>query len=114
MSLYKLWCDYLVCRNLIDNALNASFYQVINPLTSTAVGVDINHQFLAKENTFIIGAQHAFDPLTMVKARITDSGMASALIQHQWCPKSFFTISGEVDTKDINKGVKVGLSLVVD
>lgn len=100
--------------NLIHNALNASFYQVINPLTNTAVGVEINHQFIAKKNTFTIGAQHTFDPLTMAKARISDSGMASALIQHRWCPKSFFTISGEVDTKDINKGVKVGLSLVVD
>jgi voltage-dependent anion channel protein 2 len=39
--------------------------------------------------------------------------MASALVQHEWRPKSFITISGEIDTKAIEKSTKVGLSLVL-
>jgi voltage-dependent anion channel protein 2 len=53
------------------------------------------------------------DPHTTVKARFNNYGMASALVQHEWRPKSFVTISGEVDTKAIEKSTKVGLSLVL-
>ncbi|KAE8691557.1 putative auxin efflux carrier component 1b-like [Hibiscus syriacus] len=59
------------------------------------------------------GTQHAIDPLTMVKARVNNVGMASAVIQHEWRPKSLFTISGEVDTKSIDKSPKVGLALAL-
>ncbi|KAH0862691.1 hypothetical protein HID58_079902, partial [Brassica napus] len=31
------------------------------------------------------------DPLTTVKARVKNDGVANALIQHQWRPKSFIT-----------------------
>ena len=40
-------------------------------------------------------------------------GKASALVQHECRPKSFFTVSGEVDTKVIEKTAKVGLALAL-
>uniref|UniRef100_A0A6N2LZ57 Uncharacterized protein n=1 Tax=Salix viminalis TaxID=40686 RepID=A0A6N2LZ57_SALVM len=46
---------------------------------------------------------YALDPLTTLKARLNNAGKASALVQHEWRPKSFFTVSGEVDTKAIEK-----------
>jgi voltage-dependent anion channel protein 2 len=46
---------------------------------------------------------YALDPLTTLKARLNNAGKASALVQHEWRPKSFFTVSGEVDTKVIEK-----------
>ncbi|MBA0678082.1 hypothetical protein Goari_019447 [Gossypium aridum] len=50
-----------------------------------------------------MGTQHALDPLTTIKARVNNTGKVSALIQHEWCLKSLFTIFGKVDTKSIDK-----------
>lgn len=83
----------------------------MNPLT--AVGAEVSHSFSSNENTITVGAQHALDPLTTLKARVNNAGKASALVQHQWRPKSFFTVSGEVDTKAIEKTAKVGLALAL-
>ncbi|KAM0932448.1 putative Porin domain superfamily, eukaryotic porin/Tom40 [Dioscorea sansibarensis] len=102
-----------VALNNKGDSLTASYYHLINPLSSTAVGGEITHSFSSNENTMTFGTQHALDPQTMVKARVNNYGKASALIQHEWRPKSLITLSGEVDTKSIEKGSKVGLSLVL-
>lgn len=57
-----------------------------------------------------IGIRHALDPLTLVKARVNNYGRASALIQHEWRPKSPFTVSGDADTMAIEKSAKTGLA----
>ncbi|RRT84611.1 hypothetical protein B296_00013366 [Ensete ventricosum] len=95
------------------DSLSASYYHLVNPLSSTAVGAELNHSFSSNENTLTFGTQHSLDPLTSVKARFNNYGKASALIQHEWKPKSFLTISGEVDTKAIENSSKIGLSLVL-
>ncbi|XWS32838.1 hypothetical protein CRYUN_Cryun22dG0024400 [Craigia yunnanensis] len=95
------------------DSLNASYYHIVNPLTNTAVGAEVTHSFSTNENTISVGTQHALDPLTMIKARVNNAGKASALIQHEWRPRSLITFSGEVDTKSIEKSPKVGLSLVL-
>ncbi|GLU01950.1 hypothetical protein SLE2022_192250 [Rubroshorea leprosula] len=91
--------------------VNASYYHTVNP--STAVGAEVTHSFSTNENTITLGTQHSLDPLTKLKARVNNSGKASALLQHEWRPKSLFTISGEVDTKAIEKSAKVGLALAL-
>ncbi|KAL4347891.1 hypothetical protein GQ457_17G016090 [Hibiscus cannabinus] len=95
------------------DTLNASYYHIVSPLTNTAVGAELTHSFSSNENTLTIGTQHALDPLTTVKARVNNFGKASALIQHEWRPKSLITISGEVDTAAIEKSAKVGLALAL-
>ncbi|OAY65386.1 mitochondrial outer membrane protein porin 1-like [Ananas comosus] len=95
------------------DSLSASYYHLVTPLSSTAVGAELTHSFSTNENTLTFGTQHMLDPLTTVKARFNNFGKASALIQHEWRPKSFFTVSAEVDTKAIEKSSKVGLSLVL-
>ncbi|KAM7252554.1 hypothetical protein ACFE04_024437 [Oxalis oulophora] len=95
------------------DTLNASYYHIVSPLSNTAVGAEISHSFSSNENTLSIGTQHALDPLTTIKGRVNNSGKASALIQHQFRPKSFFTLSGEVDTKAIEKSAKVGLAVAL-
>ncbi|KAJ0626014.1 putative Porin domain superfamily, eukaryotic porin/Tom40 [Helianthus annuus] len=80
-------------------------------LTNTAVGAELSHGFSSNENTLTIGTQHSLDPLTTMKARVNNVGIASALLQHEWRPKSLVTISGEVDTRAIDKSAKVGLAL---
>ncbi|KAJ8477248.1 hypothetical protein OPV22_020975 [Ensete ventricosum] len=94
------------------DSVTAAYYHLVSPL-STAVGAELTHCFSSNENTMTFGTQHALDPLTNVKARFNNYGKASALIQHEWRPKSYVTISGEVDTKAIEKSAKVGLALVL-
>ncbi|KAL6851662.1 hypothetical protein ACP4OV_020226 [Aristida adscensionis] len=100
-----------VTLNNKGNSLAASYYHSVSP--STAVGGELAHSFSSNENTLTFGTQHALDPLTTVKARFNNYGMASALVQHEFRPKSFLTVSTEVDTKAIEKSSKVGLSLVL-
>ncbi|XP_057739040.1 mitochondrial outer membrane protein porin of 34 kDa-like [Arachis stenosperma] len=95
------------------DTLNASYYHIVNPLKNTAFGAEVTHSFSTNKNTLTLGSQHALDPLTTVKARINNSGKAHALIQHEWRPKSFFTISGEVDTKSFEESAKIGLGLAL-
>lgn len=95
------------------DSLTASYYHTVSPLTNTAVGAELTHCFSSNENTLTIGTQHSLDPLTKVKARADNLGKASALIQHEWRPKSLFTISGEVDTRAIEKSAKIGLAVAL-
>ncbi|TYH83659.1 hypothetical protein E1A91_D02G137200v1 [Gossypium mustelinum] len=107
--------DLIASLTLNDkgDTLNASYYHIVSPLTNTAVGAELTHSFSSNENTLTIGTQHALDPLTTVKARLNNYGRASGLIQHEWRPKSLFTISGDVDTRAIEKSAKVGLALAL-
>ncbi|PWA78526.1 Eukaryotic porin/Tom40 [Artemisia annua] len=102
----------LILSDKLDT-VTASYYHTVSPLTNTAVGAELTHGFSSNENTLTIGTQHSLDPLTTVKARVNNAGIASALLQHEWRPKSLFTISGEVDTKAIDKSAKVGLALAL-
>ncbi|KAM7506689.1 hypothetical protein LguiA_017142 [Lonicera macranthoides] len=95
------------------DTLNASYYHTVSPLTNTAVGAEVAHGFSTNENIITVGTQHALDPLTTVKARVNNLGKASGLIQHEWRPRSLFTISGEVDTKAVDKSAKFGLALAL-
>ncbi|CAK9313293.1 unnamed protein product [Citrullus colocynthis] len=107
--------DLIAALTLNDkgDALTASYYHLVSPLSNTAVGAELSHSFSSNENTLTIGTQHALDPLTSVKARVNNYGRASGLIQHEWRPKSLFTISGEVDTRAIEKSAKIGLALAL-
>ncbi|PPD95540.1 hypothetical protein GOBAR_DD07433 [Gossypium barbadense] len=95
------------------DSVNASYYHIVNPSTNTVVGAEVTHSFSTNVNTITVGTQHALDPSTTIKARVNNAGKVSALIQHEWRPKSLFTISGEVDTKSIDKSPKVGLALAL-
>ncbi|KAL5709192.1 hypothetical protein ACHQM5_019908 [Ranunculus cassubicifolius] len=95
------------------DTLNASYYHIVNPLTFTVVGAEVSHSFSKNENTFTIGTTHSLDLLTSVKAKMNNSGKVSALLQHEWRPKSLITFSGEVDVRNIEKSSKVGLALAL-
>ncbi|CAM8996761.1 unnamed protein product [Rhodiola kirilowii] len=107
--------DLIAAFTLNDkgNTVNASYYHVVNPITNTAVGAEVTHSLTTNQNTITVGTQYTLDPLTIVKARVNNFGNASALIQHEWRPRSLVTLSGEVDTKSIEKSAKVGLALAL-
>ncbi|KAF9620281.1 hypothetical protein IFM89_011016 [Coptis chinensis] len=100
---------------LKDNAdsLNASFCHVLSPFTSTVIGADYAHNFLTDEGTVTLGAQHALNSKTMVKARVNycEAGVA---IQHQWCLKVFSTISGEVNLMAMEQVPKLGMAMTLN
>ncbi|MBA0765318.1 hypothetical protein Gotri_014536, partial [Gossypium trilobum] len=102
-----------VVMNEKGDPVNASYYHIVNPSTNIGVGVEVTHSFSTNVNTITVGTQHALDPLTTIKARVNNIDNASALIQHEWRPKSLFTISREVDTKSIDKSPKVRLALAL-
>ncbi|CAF2136085.1 unnamed protein product [Brassica napus] len=107
--------DLIAALTLNDKGdkLNASYYHIVNPLSNTVVGAEVTHSFTTQKNAITVGAQHALDPLTTLKARVNNDGVANALIQHQWRPKSFITVSGEVNSRAIEKGAKVGFALAL-
>ncbi|KAG8384735.1 hypothetical protein BUALT_Bualt04G0149400 [Buddleja alternifolia] len=107
--------DLIAALTLNDkgDTLSASYYHTVSPLTNTTVGAEVTHSFSSNENTITVGTQHALDPLTTVKARLNNFGKATALIQHEWRPKSLITLTTEVDTKSIDKSAKFGLALAL-
>lgn len=98
-------------RNNKGDCLAASYFHKVNP--STSVGGELAHSFSSNENTLTFGAQHSVDPLTSMKARLNNHGMASALLQHEWRPKSFVTLSSEADINAIETSAKFGLSVLL-
>ncbi|KAL1804844.1 hypothetical protein ACET3Z_027912 [Daucus carota] len=100
-------------KNEKGNQLKASYYHPLSPLTNSAVGAELTHNFSTKENTITVGTQHSLGPLTTIKAGADNAGKIHALIQHEWHPKCGFTISGEVDTKAVDKTVKIGLAVAL-
>ncbi|CAH9083459.1 unnamed protein product [Cuscuta europaea] len=90
-----------------------SYFHQVNPLSNTCVGAEVAYSFSTNENNITVGAQHQLDPLTTVKARVNNNGIANTLIQHEWRPKSLITLSGEVDVKNIDKSAKFGLALAL-
>lgn len=110
-SVFFLFVDE--CSNDKGDTLNASYYHVVSPLTNTAVGAELSRSFSSNENLLTIGTQHALDPITLLKARVNNYGRASALIQHDWNPRTRISLVGEVDTVAIQKSAKVGLALAL-
>ncbi|KAI3970641.1 hypothetical protein MKX01_024288 [Papaver californicum] len=102
----------LALNDKCDN-LNVSYYQTLTSPTNASVGAELSYSISRTESTLTIGAQHALDQQTAVKAKLNSLGIVNALIQHEIYPKSHFTISGEVDTKAIEKSAKFGLALAL-
>lgn len=78
--------------------------------------MEVTCNFSTKASTVTFGPQHALDSTTTVKARYNSNGIVDALIQHEWKPKSIFTLSTGVEVKMFNvfailKPPKIGLSL---
>ncbi|CAK9195528.1 unnamed protein product [Sphagnum jensenii] len=90
--------------------LKASYLHTVSPTTKTTVAAEIAHKISQNENTFTVGGLYELDTITMLKTRMNNHGKLAALLQHEWRPKSLLTISGEVDTKALDKHAKIGLA----
>eukprot|EP00249_Psilotum_nudum_P029577 c4058_g1_i1 orf=259-1089(+) len=95
------------------DTLKASYLHTVSPITRSIIAAEILHKFSTSENTFTVGTLYPLDILTTVKACLNNHGRLAVLLQHEWRPKSLITLSGEMDTKALDRKAKVGLALVL-
>ena len=95
------------------DSIKASYLHHLDLLKKSAAVAEITRKFSTNENTFTVGGSFAVDPLTQVKARLNNHGKLGALLQHEIIPKSVFTVSGEIDTKALDKKPRFGLAIAL-
>lgn len=95
------------------DTIRASYVHNLDTLKRSAAVGEITRRFSTNENTFTVGGLYAVDPLTTVKAKLNNHGKLGALLQHEVIPKSLVTISGEIDTKALDKNPRFGLAIAL-
>ncbi|GFY95149.1 P-loop containing nucleoside triphosphate hydrolases superfamily protein [Actinidia rufa] len=114
----KRWAGLNSWINAAALGTDVSFDSMTGCFTKCNAGLSFSNTDLIasltvndKGDTLSASYYHTVKPLTNTAARVNNFSNASALIQHEWRPRSFFTLSGEVDTKAVDKSAKFGLSL---
>lgn len=79
----------------------------------TSAVAEFTRKLSTNDNTLTVGGLYTVDAQTAVKARLNNTGKLAALLQHEVKPKSLLTISGEFDTKALDRAPKFGLSLAL-
>ncbi|XP_026391508.1 mitochondrial outer membrane protein porin 2-like [Papaver somniferum] len=107
--------DYKASIILSDkgDTITASYVHHLDVLKRTSGVAEVCRKFSTNENTITVGGSYAVDPLTSVKYRLNNHGKLAALMQHELKLKSFLTLSGEFDTKALDKAPRFGLSLAL-
>ncbi|MQM03482.1 hypothetical protein Taro_036270 [Colocasia esculenta] len=107
--------DYVVAVTLADkgDTLKASYLQQLNEKQKSAAVAEITRKFSTNENTITVGGLYELDAFTTVKTRFHNNGKLGALLQHQLKPNNVLTISGEFDTKALDKQPRFGLGLAI-
>ncbi|XP_020587649.1 mitochondrial outer membrane protein porin 6 [Phalaenopsis equestris] len=107
--------DFSAALMLADKGetVRASYIHFLDPLNRSAVAAEMFHRLKTSENSFTIGTCHAVDPLTLLKAKLSNNGKVSVLCQHEWRPKSLVTISAEYDPKSVISPSRLGLVLAL-
>lgn len=95
------------------DTISASYVHHLDQMKRSAAVGEITRRFSTNENTFTVGGSYLVDPLTLVKAKLNNHGKLGALLQHEVIPKSVLTLSGEFDTKALDKTPRFGLALAL-
>ncbi|KDP41624.1 hypothetical protein JCGZ_16031 [Jatropha curcas] len=93
------------------NSIKVSYLRHLEMMNQLTVVGEINRTFSNNENTLTVGCSYVADPQTVLKTKLNNHGSLGALVQHEFKPKSFLTISGSFDTKALHKNPKFGLAL---
>ncbi|XP_008236314.1 PREDICTED: mitochondrial outer membrane protein porin 2-like [Prunus mume] len=91
--------------------LTASCVLYLNKQKKHAAVVEFTQKLSTKRNTLTVGGSYAVDHQTVVKARLDDHGEFKTVIQYNVRPKSCLAISGEFNTRALDKIPKIGLAL---
>ncbi|KAH7520296.1 hypothetical protein FEM48_Zijuj08G0129100 [Ziziphus jujuba var. spinosa] len=106
------WSSSIILGDKGDS-IKASYLHHLDQLKKSAAVGEISRKFSTNENTFTVGGLYAIDHLTSVKAKLNNHGKLGALLQHEVISKSLLTISGEIDTKALEKNPKFGLAIAL-
>ncbi|XP_021284311.1 mitochondrial outer membrane protein porin 5-like [Herrania umbratica] len=74
---------------------------------------EVTRRLSKNKNTFAVGGSCIVDHLTAVKAKLNNQGKLQALLHHMISPNSWLTLSGEFDTKALDKRPRIGLALAL-
>lgn len=95
------------------DTIKASYLHYIDQLKGSAAVGEITRKFSTNENTFAVGGSYAIDSLTLLKMKFNNHGKVGTVLQHEFIRKSLMTVSGEFDTKSLDKTPRFGLSLAL-
>lgn len=106
---------YITCLYRADkgNTIKVSGVYHLDEKQKTSAVAELTRRLSTNENTLTVGGLYTVDPQTAVKARLNNNGTLAALLQHELKPKSLLTISGEFDTKALDRAPKFGLALAL-
>ncbi|XP_050123613.1 mitochondrial outer membrane protein porin 1-like isoform X1 [Malus sylvestris] len=112
---FSLNSDFVSASLSLDklDTVKASCFTMVNPLSNTALGAELKHRFSTNDSALAVGAQHAFFPSTLAKARVSTHGNVGVLIRQGFWQKLFLSMSGEVDFMGVQRSPRFGLSLSV-
>lgn len=107
--------DYITSLHLADkgDTLKAAYMHHLGETHRASAVIEITRRLSTNENTVTVGTACAVDPQTTFKARLNNTGKLATLLQHEVKPKSFLTLSGEFDTKALDRAPKFGLALLL-
>ncbi|MCO5601691.1 hypothetical protein L7F22_055814 [Adiantum nelumboides] len=102
----------LLCDLSAEKTVNVYCLHEMSTNTSWALNVDFQHE--KKIGNMAIGGLHKLDPQTSVKAKIDNSGLLSALIEHELKPLVTIGLCAEFNCRSLNKErPNIGLSITV-
>jgi voltage-dependent anion channel protein 2 len=102
-----------MCRADKGDTVKVSGVYHLDDKQKSSVVAELTRRLSTNENTLTVGGLYKVDPETAVKARLNNTGKLAALLQHEVKPKSVLTISGEFDTKALDRPPKFGLALAL-
>lgn len=95
----------------MGDSIKGSYLHYLDEKQKSAAVGEVTRKFSTNENTFTVGAAYELDPLMTVKSKLNNSGKLGVALLHKVKPMSTLTISGEFDTKALDKTPKFGLAL---
>merc|ERR1712126_17383 len=103
--------DYILHSNVNDhNVFGASVYHKVN--CRTEAGVQLGWTASSNAVNFAIGAKHALDKDTFVRAEVNNSAELGVSYQQKLRDGMTLTMSTQLDTKNFNQGGhKIGVAL---
>ncbi|XP_010426523.1 PREDICTED: mitochondrial outer membrane protein porin 2-like, partial [Camelina sativa] len=105
-------CASIILGDKGESIKASHLYHLDESKRSSVVG-EVFRKISTNENTVTVGGLYAVDHLTNVKAKLNSNGKLGALLQHEVLTKSIVTISGDFDTKTLDKYPRFGLLLAL-
>ncbi|KAK1559897.1 hypothetical protein Q3G72_019702 [Acer saccharum] len=102
----------IILANKCD-LLKASYVHRFHQPVKIAVGAEITRRYSTKETTFTVAGSCKVDQMTTLTARVNNHGKLDTLLLRKIRRKFSLSISGEFDTKALDKVPRIGLVLAL-